>query len=185
MFKELLARLTDALGIKSPVEIPYRRPLTYVFNREGLELIKSFEGFYPNAYLCPAGIPTIGYGTTVYPSGNKVSMGDICTKIGAEGFLTFDINRKQNKVAPSLRAIGVELTSNQYSALISLAYNVGEGVVINNARSMNKAIRSGDYALMADTFLLYNKAGGKPLPGLIRRREAERALFLKNEKARD
>lgn len=185
MFKELLARFTDALGIKKPVEIPYRRPLTYVFNREGLELIKSFEGFYSCAYLCPAGIPTIGYGTTTYPEGGRVLLGDVCTKAKAEIWLEADINRKQNKVAPSLRAIGVELTSNQYSALISLVYNVGEGVVINNARSMNKAIRSGDYALMADTFLLYNKAGGKPLPGLVRRREAERALFLKNEKARD
>jgi lysozyme len=185
MFKELLARFTDALGIKSKVEIPYRRPLTYVFNREGLELIKSFEGFYQNAYLCSAGVPTIGYGTTIYPDGTKVSLGQVCTKAKAEIWLEIDISRKQNKVAPCLRAIGAELTSNQYSALISLVYNVGEGVVTNTARSMYKAIRSGDYALMADTFLLYNKAGGKPLAGLIRRREAERALFLKNEKARD
>ena len=93
--------------------------------------------------------------------------------------LVFDINKIQNKMAPCLRNLGVELTSNQYSALVSLAYNVGEGVVINSARSMGKAIKSSDYGAMAAAFLLYNRAGGKVLPGLVRRREAERALFLK------
>jgi lysozyme len=179
MLRELFDRFTAALGIKSPIEIPYRPEVNYELNRAGLLLIKSFEGFYKNAYLCPAGIPTIGYGTITYPDGKKVKLGDTCTIEEAEKFLIFDINRKQTKMAPYLRSLGVKLTSNQYSALVSLAYNVGEGVITNSARSMGMAIKSGDYAAMADAFLLYNKAKGKVLPGLVRRREVERALFLK------
>lgn len=179
MLKELFDKLNTLLGIKRPVDIPYRVELNYEFNREGLLLITSFEGFYANAYICPAGIATIGYGTTIYPNGKKVKLGDTCTREEAEGYLIYDINKKQNKLAPYLRSIGLELTSNQYSALVSLAYNVGEGVLVNTSRSMGKAIRNKDYKAMADCFLLYTRGGGKVLAGLVRRREAEKALFLK------
>lgn len=178
MLRELFNRFTAALGFKS-VEIPYRVEHNYEFNRDGLLLIKNFEGFYSVAYLCPAGVATIGYGTTIYPDGRKVKLGDYCNKEEATAWLVFDVNRKQNKIAPYLRSINAKLNSNQYSALISLVYNVGEGVVTNSARSMSKAIKSGNYEAMAAAFLLYNKAGGKVLKGLVRRREAERALFLK------
>jgi lysozyme len=179
MLRELFDKLNTLLGIKTPVKVPYRVAPSYEFNREGLEIIKRFEGFYPNAYLCPAGVPTIGYGTTVYPEGIKVKLGDIRTQEQAEYLLMLDIIKIQNKIAPYLRSINAELSSNEYSALVSLAYNVGEGVILNTARSMNKAIRSGSKEAMAGAFLLYNKAGGKVLAGLVRRREAERALFLK------
>lgn len=178
MLRELFDRVAGVLGFK-PVEIPYRVELTYEFNKEGLELIKSFEGFYAYAYLCPAGVPTIGYGTTYYPDGQKVRLDDFCNREEATAWLLHDIKKKEDILAPYLRKLGVKLTSNQYSALISLVYNVGEGVVTNSARSMSKAIKSGNYEAMAGAFLLYNKAGGKVLKGLVRRREAERALFLK------
>lgn len=178
MLRELFDRFTDALGIRS-VKIPYRVEDNFEINQEGILLIKSFEGLSLKAYLCSAGVPTIGYGTTYYPDGRKVRLGETCTQEEAERYLIFDIHKKNIKLAPYLRGIGVKLTSNQYSALVSLAYNVGEGVITNSARSMSKAIKSGDYGAMAAAFLLYNRAGGRVLPGLVRRREAERALFLK------
>lgn len=137
-------------------------------NAAGLALIKSFEGCQLTAYRCPAGVWTIGYGST----GPQVIPGKKITQLEAEGLLRSDLKRFEQGVS----ALGVELNENQFSALVSLAFNIG---VENLRRStLVKDLRAGDFASAADQFLVWDKAHGRSLPGLVRRRAAERKLFL-------
>ncbi len=141
-------------------------------NEKGLALIKEFEGCRLTAYRCPAGVWTIGYGHT-----QDVKSGMAITKIDAERFLRQDIRRFEEAVTSLIK---VPATSNQFSALVSFAFNVG----INSLRTSTllKKLNRGDLNGAANEFLRWNKAGGKELPGLTRRREAERKLFLTIDK---
>ncbi|MDU4063032.1 MAG: lysozyme [Acinetobacter baumannii] len=126
----------------------------------GVDLIISFEGTRFKAYDDGVGVWTIGTGTTVYPNGVKVKQGDTC---------------KFEKTVNE--SVTVPLTQNQFDALVSLTYNIGSGAFNNS--TLLKKLNKGDYQGAADQFLVWNKAGGKVMKGLVRRREAERALFLK------
>ena len=137
-------------------------------------LIREFEGFVASAYLCPANVWTIGIGTTVYPNGAKVKKGDKCTQDQALEYLQHDLRSFEKTVNDSVK---VPLSQNQFDALVSLAYNIGSGAFKNS--TLLKKLNAKDYAGAADQFLVWNKGGGKVLKGLIRRRDAERALFLK------
>lgn len=132
------------------------------------ELIKSFEGLELEAYLCPADIWTIGYGHT-----GNVKEGDSITKAEAEALLDKDLQTFRNGVK---RLVKVPLNENQFGALVSFAYNLGLGSLQNS--TLLKMLNAGDYTGAADQFLRWNKSGGKVLTGLVRRREAERAVFL-------
>lgn len=132
------------------------------------ELIKSFEGLELEAYLCPADIWTIGYGHT-----GNVKEGDRITKAEAEALLDKDLQTFRNGVK---RLVKVPLNENQFGALVSFAYNLGLGSLQNS--TLLKMLNAGDYTGAADQFLRWNKSGGKVLTGLVRRREAERAVFL-------
>lgn len=132
------------------------------------ELIKSFEGLELEAYLCPADIWTIGYGHT-----GNVKEGDRITKAEAEALLDKDLRTFRNGVK---RLVKVTLNENQFGALVSFAYNLGLGSLQNS--TLLKMLNAGDYTGAADQFLRWNKSGGKVLTGLVRRREAERAVFL-------
>lgn len=132
------------------------------------ELIKSFEGLELEAYLCPADIWTIGYGHT-----GNVKEGDSITKEEAEALLDKDLQTFRNGVK---RLVKVPLNENQFGALVSFAYNLGLGSLQNS--TLLKMLNAGDYTGAADQFLRWNKSGGKVLTGLVRRREAERAVFL-------
>ena len=140
----------------------------------GTSLIKEFEGFVANAYLCPAKVWTIGIGTTVYPNGVKVKKGDKCTEEQALKYLQHDLKSFEKTVNDSVK---VPLSQNQFDALVSLAYNIGSGAFKNS--TLLKKLNAKDYAGAADQFPRWNKGGGKVLKGLVRRRDAERALFLK------
>ena len=140
----------------------------------GTSLIKEFEGFVANAYLCPAKVWTIGIGTTIYPNGVKVKKGDKCTLEQALEYLQHDLKSFEKTVNESVK---VPLSQNQFDALVSLAYNIGSGAFKNS--TLLKKLNAKDYAGAADQFLVWNRGGGKVLKGLVRRREAERALFLK------
>ena len=133
-------------------------------------LIKEFEGCKLKAYKCPAGIWTIGYGHT----GNDVYEGKTITQQEAEVILENDLKRFVDGVD---KLVTVQLTRNQLGALVSFAFNVGLG----NFRSSTllKILNQGRYADAAEQFLRWDKAGGKVLPGLTKRRHAERTLFLK------
>ena len=140
----------------------------------GLKLIAQFEGCYLQAYLCPANVWTIGIGTTVYPSGSKIKKGDTCTLDQAHEYLAHDMIEFEKTVNDSVK---VDLTQNQFDALVSLTYNIGSTAFKNS--TLLKKLNAKDYTGAADQFLVWNKGGGKVLKGLVRRREAERALFIK------
>ena len=140
----------------------------------GTSLIKEFEGFVANAYLCPAKVWTIGIGTTIYPNGVKVKKGDKCTLEQAHEYLAHDMIEFEKTVNDSVK---VPLSQNQFDALVSLAYNIGSGAFKNS--TLLKKLNAKDYAGAADQFLVWNKGGGKVLNGLVKRRASERALFLK------
>ena len=146
-------------------------------NDAGLQLIKSFEGYaqaVPGstdvvAYLDAVGVPTIGYGHT----GSDVHMGLRITQAQAEGLLQDDLARFENGVAS---CVTVPLTDNQFAALVSFAYNLGVGTLQES--TLLRLLNSGDTTGAADQFLRFVYAGGQQLAGLVRRRQAERDLFL-------
>lgn len=131
-------------------------------------LIKSFEGCRLKAYKCPAGVWTIGYGRTT-----NVKDGDTCTQAQADEWFDEEYARFRDNVK---KLVKVGLTANQLGALTSFAYNCGIGAL--QTSTLLKKLNKGDLYGAADEFLRWNKAGGKVLAGLTKRRQAERNLFL-------
>lgn len=151
-------------------------------SKAGLDLIKEFESFRSAPYLCSSGVPTIGYGTTVYPNGIKVKLSDQkITQQLAESFLQHYVNAIEKDV---LNLVKVPLKQNQFDALVSFAYNVGSDIDEDTKAeglgdsTLLKLLNAGDIAGASKQFERWNKAGGKVSNGLIRRRKAEKALFL-------
>lgn len=134
---------------------------------KGLNLIKSFEGLRLHAYRCPADVPTIGYGST----GPHVYMGQIITVDEAEDLLREDLARFEKAVSE----MGGTMTPGQYSALVSFAFNVG----INALRrsTLLRLHLAGDHKGAAAQFGKWDKAAGRVMAGLTRRRAAERELY--------
>lgn len=152
-------------------------------NQEGIELIKHYEGLRLNAYKCSANVSTIGYGTTVYPDGRRVRLGDRIDARVAHNLLMKDIARFEKEVLSLLK---VDLNENQFSALICFAYNVGSDIDKDNIaeglgdstllKLVNK--NPNDPAIRGE-FMKWNKAGVKILKGLTDRRNAEANLYFK------
>ena len=138
---------------------------------EGLSLIKKFEGCKLEAYKCSAGVWTIGYGHTT-----GVKEGDVCTQEEAEKLLRGDIFKFEEYVQDSVK---VDLDQSQFDALVACTFNLGPG----NLRSstMLKKLNNGEYESVPFEMRRWNKAGGKTLDGLIRRRQAESLLFESKE----
>lgn len=136
-------------------------------NGAGLRLLKQCEGCKLTAYKCPAGIWTIGYGST----GSHVKRGLTITQDQAEGLLRSDLRRFEDAVA----TMAPGSTDNQFSALVSFAFNVGIDALKKS--TLLKLHKAGDYEGAAEQFPRWNKAGGKVLPGLVKRRAAEAALY--------
>ncbi len=147
----------------------------------GLKLIKEFEGCKLSAYQCPAGVWTIGIGSTHYGDGTPVTKNRTLPNEGAALALLAATIGKYEK---AVNDVGVELTQNEFDACVSLAYNIGIGdKIVGKGGFCNstlvKMLKAGDdKEEIAKQFLRWNKAGGKPLAGLTRRREAESELFL-------
>lgn len=135
----------------------------------GLAIIKQHEGFRGTAYLCPAGVWTLGYGTT-----KGIRKGMTATREQAEALLRDDVAQFEAAV---LRAVKQPLSQNQFDALVSFTYNVGAGAFA--ASTMVRLINAGEWGAAADQFSRWTKGGGRVLPGLTKRRAAERALFLR------
>lgn len=140
----------------------------------GIKLIASFEDLKLKAYDDGVGVWSIGFGTTAYPNGVRVKQGDRCTLEQANSFFQYDLKCFEKAVK---EAVTVPLSQNQFDALVSLAYNIGSNAFKNS--TLLKYLNALAYQEAADQFLVWNKGGGKVLKGLVRRREAERALFLK------
>ncbi|HBC9222184.1 TPA: lysozyme [Enterobacter cloacae] len=142
-------------------------------SEKGIALIKEFEGCKLTAYQDSVGVWTIGYGWTQPVDGKPIRAGMTIKQETAERLLKTGLVRYESDVS---RLVKVGMTQGQFDALVSFTYNLG-------ARSLStstilRKLNTGDYAGAADEFLRWNKAGGKVLNGLTRRREAERALFL-------
>ena len=140
-------------------------------SEEGLSLIKKFEGCRLEAYKCSGGVWTIGYGHT-----ENVNEGDTITQEKADKLLKSDIESFEVYVNYSVM---VELDQGQFDALVAWTFNLGPGNLRES--TMLKKLNDADYASVPFEMRRWNKAGGKTLDGLIRRRQAEGLLFENKE----
>lgn len=140
----------------------------------GIELIKKHEKLRLRAYKpTPRDRWTIGYGTTVYPSGRPVNEGDSCSKILAEAYLKYDLIKREASINERVK---VKLTQSQFDALVSLVYNIGVGAFAKS--TLLRWLNQGEYILAANQFDRWVKQKGIVLKGLVKRRAEEKALFL-------
>jgi len=138
---------------------------------EGLALIKKFEGCRLEAYYCSGGVLTIGYGHT-----GGVKESDTITQEEAEKLLRADVFKFEEYVEDNVM---VELDQGQFDALVAWTFNLGPGNLRES--TMLKKLNEADYASVPSEMKRWNKAGGKTLDGLIRRRNAEALLFQSKE----
>jgi lysozyme len=162
--------------------------------KSGLDLIKSFEGLYLKPYLCPANVPTIGYGNTFYENGKKVTLKDpAITEARAIELLMFELAMYEQKVD----SFCVDtITQNQFDALVSFCYNAGPNA-LKSSTLLKKVNKDPNDPTIKDEFLKWCKADGthngkdddndglideaaekQTLKGLLRRRTAEAALYF-------
>ena len=141
----------------------------------GLEIIKKFEGFREAPYRCQAGVPTIGYGTTHYDNGLAVSMRDAnITRETAEQYLRHQVNTHYaDKVN---HYVGIAISQEQFDALTSFAYN--EGTHALKTSHLLKYVNRREFTKAANEFQKWIYVNGAVSTGLVRRRQAERELFM-------
>lgn len=138
---------------------------------KAVNLIKEFEGFRENAYKCPAGVWTIGYGWT-----HGVKEGDTITESEASELVQKEVDKIAEQIQSVLgNEVFEKLTENQVCALIDFVYNLGIGNF--ETSTLYKMIKAGEIQEAGAQFLRWNKAGGKVLEGLTRRRESELELW--------
>ncbi|NIF45994.1 lysozyme [Burkholderia sp. Tr-862] len=137
---------------------------------QGIALIKQFEGLRLARYLDAVGKPTIGYGHLILPNERFTRP---LTSAEAEALLRRDLRGAELNLRKLLH---VPVTQQQFDALMSFVFNLGAGRL--RSSTLLRYLNAGTSARAADQFLVWNKAGGKPLAGLTKRRQAERALFL-------
>ncbi len=141
----------------------------FVYSDEGTALTKSFEGLRLDAYQDAAGVWTVGYGHTGPDllAGMKISQAD------ADMMLRADLSAA---VACVNRALEEEISQGQFDALVDFCFNVGRAAFLRS--SLLRYVNQGEFAIAAQQFLLWVNAGGKRCEGLVKRRTAERAMFL-------
>jgi lysozyme len=139
-------------------------------NDKGKALVKRFEGLRLEAYKCPANVWTVGYGST----GPHVKRDMVITPGEAERLLDKDLERFEVGVEAML--CGADTSSDEFSAMVSLAFNIGLGAFATS--TLVKRHKMGNHTGAANAFLSWKMAGGRVLAGLLRRREAERRLYL-------
>ena len=138
-------------------------------SQDCIDLVKFFEGFEAIAYLCPASVWTIGYGRT-----RNVKEGDVVNEKQAERDLLEELEEFGYQVSSTVK---VSLEQSQFDALTSWTYNLGVGNL--QSSTLLKKLNSGDKNSVPSEMLRWNKAAGKVLAGLTRRREAEAKLWVK------
>lgn len=148
--------------------------ITKTSNR-GKALIKKYEGFEPKPYLCPAKVPTIGYGATYYPDGRKVKLTDpAITEAYATNLLEVMLIPYEKAVDSYCRD---DINQNQFDALVSFAYNLGTSA-LKNSTLVKKVNNNPNDPAIAKEFAKWVNAGGKKLAGLIKRRAEEAQLYF-------
>lgn len=138
-------------------------------SKNGLILIEQFEGLRLKAYLCSAGVATIGIGSTRYEDGSKVKMGDIITKDRAYGLFSNTLISYENCIN---KLVKTNITQNQFDSLVSLCYNIGCGNISKSSVIKLINIDPNDINIESK-WVLWNKGGGKVLTGLTTRRLKE------------
>ena len=172
---KLYDRLGNEIGELYDMSEPGEVDNATEISDNGIELIKSFEGFRSNPYYDSVGVPTIGYGTTRYLDGTKVSMSDKpISKDEATALLKKQVSDIYGKAVNDYKTI--DTNQNQFDAMTSLCYNIGTGAF--KSSTLLKKHNAGDFKGAADEFLRWVYAGGQVLQGLVNRREKEREIYL-------
>ena len=147
--------------------------MTLKTSPQGLAIIKKFEGFRAKPYACPAGVATIGYGSTYYADGKPVKLTDApITEAQAQELLQATLAKYEACVNG---AVKMPINQNQFDALVSFTYNVGCSAFRNS--TLLRLLNQGYAPQAAAQFYRWTLGGGKVLAGLVSRRAAERALF--------
>ena len=140
--------------------------------RNTIQLVKVFEGFSPTAYLCPAGIATIGYGTIKYPNGKRVSLKDPpITTSQAEEYMSFELEdcvRSVLRLCPALEG-------DQLGAIVDFTYNLGVGNL--QTSTLRRKINAGEWDEVPEQLNRWVYGGGRKLRGLVLRRAAEGSYY--------
>ena len=157
--KKLLSIIGQSLQIQ--------RTKNMNISQEGLGLIKKFEGCELEAYVCAAGVWTIGYGST-----KEVKEGDKISQEEADKLLLHEMDEYEGYITDN---VTVDLKQNQFDSLVSWVFNLGPTNL--KASTMLKVLNLGNFEGVPEQMKRWNKANGKTLDGLIRRREAEALLF--------
>lgn len=144
-------------------------------SKRGIDLIKKYEGFYADSYLCPASVPTIGYGSTMWADGRKVKLGEKISLENAEKLLMWEVNNKSAHIQ------NLTLNQNQFDAVMSFIYNLGLGAFQKSTLYKKINLNPNDITIR-DEFMKWNKARVKgvltPLKGLTNRRKSEADLYF-------
>ena len=144
-------------------------------SKKGLDLIKKFEGLKLKPYLCSAGVPTIGYGNTLYENGKKVSLKDsVITESRATELLSYSLRNLEQQVDSFCRD---DINQNQFDALVSFAFNLGP-YNLKSSTLLKKVNKNPKDPTIRDEFMRWTKAGGKVLKGLVERRKVEADLYF-------
>jgi lysozyme len=141
-----------------------------------IKLIQKWEGCKLEAYLCSAGVATIGWGSTLYANGTKVKLGDKITQKEADDLFLITLKQYEDAVD---RLVISKINSNQRSALISFCYNLGINA-LKNSTLLKKVNADPSNLSIKDEFMKWVKAGGKTIQGLVNRRNDEQKLYFTN-----
>ena len=140
----------------------------------GIAIIRKYEGLKLRAYVCPAGLNTIGYGATFYMNGTKVQPKDVITMDHADKLLHFQVKLFADEVK---RTVKSNINENQLGALVSFCFNVG-GAAFSRSTLARKANANPNDPTIRAEFMRWTRGGGKVLPGLVKRREEEVNLYF-------
>jgi len=144
-------------------------------DENGYKLIQGFEGLSLKPYLCSAKVPTIAYGSTFYPSGKKVTMQDAPINLATANWM---LKETADKFAVDVnKLIKANINQNQFNAIVSLAYNIGLGGLQKSSLLKKVNVNPSD-ATIRNSFLVWNKGGGRVLDGLTKRRTKEANLYF-------
>ena len=141
---------------------------------KALPIIKKFEGLRLTSYLCPSGLATIGYGATFYENGSRVQLGEKITIDRADSLLLMQVKLFETEVR---RTVKSALNDNQLGALVSFCFNIGGAAFSKSTLAKKVNANPNDPTIRAE-FMRWTRGGGKVLPGLVRRREAEANLYF-------
>ena len=140
---------------------------------KGIAIIRKYEGLKLRAYICPSGLPTIGYGATFYMNGSRVQIGDVITIDHADKLLHFQVKLFAEEVR---RTVKSNINENQLGALVSFCFNVG-GAAFGKSTLAKKVNANPSDSTIRNEFMRWTRGGGKVLPGLVKRREEEANLY--------